>query len=349
MDSQTKKIMIGGLAGVAALALIGGLFFGSNPDPTIKVTDGNSTSAKENNGNVITISKDTVIEDLETPENDSELISKLKSPIPTPIPPSPIPPTPSNIENNTLANAMDYNETGIDLGELPAGSNPPSRRPMDRISADRMGGGGASFRRKQNSTVLHQTTPRPEATQAGPTPTPDPYATPTPVPTETPEATPTETPIQGSARIYLEPSSVTITPGEIATLDLYIQVWEKAAAGYTTLILYNPVDIQVKELLQGRDPYLGYPLVYDVNPQRGSVTLSSAQGTALDRPTGIIHLANIQFTGSELGSHFLELAESEISNTEAQTMKLKGEFGATIIVQTPVPEEDISEDDTPQE
>lgn len=352
MNSQTKKIMIGGLAGVAALALIGGLFFGSNPSPTIKVADGNSISAKENNGNVITISKDTVIEDLETPENDSELISKLKSPIPTPIPPSPIPPTPSNIENNTLANAMDYEESDIDLvGELPAGSNPPSRRPMDRISAARMGGGGASYRRKQNSTVLHQSTPRPEPTQAGPTPTPDPYATPTPEATQTPEQTETPTPIEGSARIYLEPSSITITQGEIATLDLYIHAYEKPVGGYTTYIFYLPMDIQVLTVNQGNDPYLGYPFVLDIDPDGGNVKLSNAQAAAMDLPTGTIHLVSLTVISNNIGNHKMWLVDSEVANTDSQRMKLKGEFGATINVVEPEPpeEEDTPEDDLPQE
>jgi hypothetical protein len=144
----------------------------------------------------------------------------------------------------------------------------------------------------------------------------------------------TNTPLNvdpGRASMYLDPSNVTISQGETASFDLYINS-DMAVGGYTTLILYNPLDIQVRTLLQGRDPYLGFPIVSRIDNQVGAITLSSAQGTVMDKPIGLIHIATIEFTGNELGTHSIELTESEVANTEAQRMMLQSQTGATINV-----------------
>lgn len=172
-----------------------------------------------------------------------------------------------------------------------------------------------------------------------PTPTPSrndddsPNATPTPSATPRPTPTPSPTPNIGRASIYLDPAAVTVVEGDYFTLDLYVNSAEKPIAGYTTLVLYVPIEVEVAQVREGSDRFLGYPMVARNDPRSGTLVLAAMQGSSLTEPIGELHVLSIDFEAMAPGTVQVNLVDSDVANTDAQEMILVRESGATITVE----------------
>lgn len=178
--------------------------------------------------------------------------------------------------------------------------------------------------------------------QVRPTPTPapgrngdndSPGATPTPSPTPRATPTPSPTPDIGRASIFLDPAAVTVVEGDYFTLDLYVHSPEKPVAGYTTLVLYVPIEVEVVQIREGRDPMLGYPMVARNDPRSGTLVLAAMQGSSLTQPVGELHLLSIDFEAVTPGTVDVNLVDSDVANTDAQEMILIRESGTRVTVE----------------
>lgn len=157
--------------------------------------------------------------------------------------------------------------------------------------------------------------------------------TPTPARTPRPTPTPSPTPDPGRASIYLDPAVITVTEGDYFTLDLYANSPEKAVGGYTTFVMYLPIEIEIVQIREGRDPFLGYPMVAQNNPETGVLILAGIHARSMSQPVGEIHLASIDFEALRPGTVQVNLAESDVANTDAQEMILTRESGTRVTVQ----------------
>lgn len=245
--------------------------------------------------------------------------------------------TPLPYMKNPSEDIKRLREQGIDVDSRRI-IRPPALRMIPETVPNR---GGASGGRVPISTP---SLPRPTSTPGSvhtsiPTETPvstdDGDGTPTPTPEESP--TPTPTPEVGTARLFLEPGGRRADIGQTVPLRLMLNAQEKAVAGYTTIVLFNPLEVQVNSILEGSDPLLGYPLIAELNDANGTLVLGAMQGSFFDRPIGNIHLLTIEFMGLEPAAARINLVESEVSNTDAQRMNLVMERGATIEIMAPPP------------
>lgn len=262
--------------------------------------------------------------------------------------PTPIPPTRTPVPTATSTPGAVYTAVPTatpDPNASPTASPEPTPEPSPTATPAPTGTGPtptatATPDRTVTPTPSYSPTPSPSASPSpSPTETPEPTETPSPTETVAPSGTPTEspTPIVGSASIRLEPGSVQAGVGEIVTLDLVVRTQDKAAGGYTTLILYNPLQLEVYQVREGQNPWLGYPFVLDVDNPPGSIIMSSFQGSVFDQPIGYIHVGYIDFIPLEPGTAGVDLAESEVVNTDAQRMNLVMQRGTRIEV-APAPE-----------
>lgn len=157
--------------------------------------------------------------------------------------------------------------------------------------------------------------------------------TPTPSPTPRPSPSPTPTPDPGQAAMFLDPAVITVTEEDFFTLDLYITSSEKPVAGYTTFIMYVPIEAEIVQIREGRNSFLGYPMVAQNNPETGTLVLAGLQASSMSQPTGEIHLLSIDFEALRPGTLEVNLVESEVANTDAQTMILTRSSGSRVTVQ----------------
>lgn len=208
---------------------------------------------------------------------------------------------------------------------------------MQAIVRELMVSGGGSAGGNTNPTptsAIATPTPTQPVVTATTTPvvSPTPFATATPSPEPTPSPSPSPTPEVGRVQMYLSPASASVQQGEVTTLDLYIDSPEKPVGGYTTIVLFNPLEVQIDQVREGTNSWLGFPMVARVNQNGGTIVLSTAQGSALDEPRGRIHLVSLDFVGAEPGVASISLSESEVANTDAQRMVLTSQRGARITV-----------------
>ncbi|MCC5874756.1 MAG: hypothetical protein JJU11_00925 [Candidatus Sumerlaeia bacterium] len=156
---------------------------------------------------------------------------------------------------------------------------------------------------------------------------------PTPSPTPRPSPSPTPTPDPGHASMYLDPAVITVTEEDFFTLNLYVNSAEKPVAGYTTFIMYVPIEAEIVQIREGRNSLLGHPMVAQNNPETGVLVLAGLQASSMSQPTGEIHLLSIDFEALRPGTLEVNLVESEVANTDAQTMILTSARGARVTVQ----------------
>jgi len=359
MDSkQSRLIQI--IAGVIILGAMAALVVSQlRNGEQIAVTSQNreasgkirlSGDAREGEEGVLRVNIDDEIPDDPTP-------APTPPPSPTPQPTQEAPGTPAPNSGNTTggpsspgqANALNQDRPErtpfpdprrmTPAGDVELNPEDPVGLPdipdrMFALNAGRRGPGRGANRTPSAATP----TPNPTRTSG-----PDDTATPTSNGDESPSPSPSPTEEIGQASIYLSPSSATVPAGEAVALDLYMDVQGEAAGGYTTIVLFNPLNVQVDALYDGGNVWLGQPFVAAVNNDRGSIQLSSAQGSVMDEPTGRVHLAQIYFLGMEPGTAQIQLVESEVSSTLPRRMHLLRQSGATIEVtealQQPGPEE----------
>lgn len=188
-------------------------------------------------------------------------------------------------------------------------------------------------------TETSQVTPSPSATPSPseePTPTeePEPTEEPTPDVTETPEPTPSPSPSPspslspspspsphpGFAAVYLEPGIVQVVPGQEFAVDLFVASQDKAVGGYRAHVLWVPLSLQLVEVLEGSDPYLGFPT--DATEGQGFLRLSAIQAQSLTAPVGLLQVVTLRFRSLEAGTERIELVNTGVANTDAQEMVL---------------------------
>jgi hypothetical protein len=120
--------------------------------------------------------------------------------------------------------------------------------------------------------------------------------------------------------VYLEPGIVQVAPGQEFAVDLFVASQEKAVGGYRAHVLWVPVTLQLIEVLEGSDPYLGFPT--DATEGNGVLRLSAIQAQSLTAPVGTLQVATLRFRSLEAGTDRIELVNTGVANTDAQEMVL---------------------------
>ena len=140
--------------------------------------------------------------------------------------------------------------------------------------------------------------------------------------------------VSGSAVLFLDPPRLRADAGTPLELGLYAKSDERPLSGYATLILFNPLQLRLDGVHEGKDAFAGYPFIVQANGESGTITISSYRGATGTPPRGLLHLATLKFTALEESSATVTLSGSELVDADAGKLALDSEQGAIVTVTT---------------